>query len=236
MAKLTSLALSGATMHSSSLFTVTNNSPTSPGEALRRLRKERGLSLRRLAMLSEGAISHVHINDLEKGFASWDELSLHRIRGLARAFGVTPARLIETVEGRRVDAFEEVRLHRIPIVVEGAGLPVWGADQERTLIVTLPDTDIRGDAQLFAVVLKDDAMAPYAYKGNRVVFDYEGRPNVGDVVALEYPEGLKVRRYRGFSEAGRYLISEDATGSVCEAPKGVRLWGTAIFMVRLGAS
>jgi SOS-response transcriptional repressor LexA len=82
--------------------------------------------------------------------------------------------------------------------------------------------------------MKDDAMTSYARKGDEVVFDTEGRPQVGDVVALQIPgQGLMVRRYGGFSEAGRYLATADGnTGAVTEAPCNIRLWGVCGTVAR----
>lgn len=205
------------------------------GERLTQLRLDRGLSLRGAAQLSEGAISHSHLSDLEKGRTTWDDLSYSRISGLARAYGLNPRTLIEHATGFETDQ-PAVQVYFLPLVAEGGALPDRRSDKER-IPLTFPGLWGHDEKNLFAVAMKDDVMKGYATVNDLVMFDSQDRLQVGAVVALQLPgRGLLVRRYQGFSEAGRYLATADGDkGKVVEAPRGTRVWGVALGVIHSGS-
>jgi len=77
-----------------------------PGEFIKHLREERGLSLREAAKRSGGLVSHTHIAELEKRPGAWDRVTLSTLEGLARAYDI--------------DIQELVALTKKPIGVRGA--------------------------------------------------------------------------------------------------------------------
>ncbi len=74
-------------------------SDTSTGERLAAIRKKLGYSTRHVAKLSEGAVSHGQVGKLENGVQSLDVTSWGVIKGLARAYHLTPEELLEQVQG-----------------------------------------------------------------------------------------------------------------------------------------
>src|SRR6056297_641988 len=71
-----------------------------PGDRLRKLREDRGLSTRELARDSEGALTYSYISHLERGVAPWSKVSLTILRGLARGLRMPIEDLINHVDGR----------------------------------------------------------------------------------------------------------------------------------------
>ena len=78
-----------------------------PGERLAELREKRRFSLRQVARLSEGAVSHTYVADLEKGVAPWSKASLETIRGLARAYDMSVPELLDYARGASASEPEE---------------------------------------------------------------------------------------------------------------------------------
>lgn len=70
-----------------------------PGERLRKLREEAGISLREAAKRSEGGITHAHISHLERDPAAWSKASHEKLLALSRAYGVSLEKLLSRVNG-----------------------------------------------------------------------------------------------------------------------------------------
>jgi transcriptional regulator with XRE-family HTH domain len=64
------------------------------GSRLRRLRKDKGLSVRDVAALV--AMSHTHVNDIENGKRPLS-LTIERLEIWAKALGTSPAAIIEAL-------------------------------------------------------------------------------------------------------------------------------------------
>lgn len=68
-----------------------------PGDRLRKIREELGISRREAARRSEGAVSGTHIGNLEDVLGAWQKASQHTITGLARAYNMPVMRLLSRV-------------------------------------------------------------------------------------------------------------------------------------------
>ncbi len=74
------------------------------GHAIRRLRKERQMTLEQLGELAK--LSPGHLSQIERGLA---EPSLHALRGIAEAFGIPLSHLLLTEESASIDQDEYIR-------------------------------------------------------------------------------------------------------------------------------
>lgn len=71
-----------------------------PGDRLREIRENLKLSLREAAKRGEKQITHSHIGKIEKGEQAWSNVGYPVITALARAYEMSPEKLISKAEGR----------------------------------------------------------------------------------------------------------------------------------------
>ena len=167
-----------------------------PGEFIRHLREERGLSLREAARRSGGLVSHTHIAELEKRPGAWDRVTLSTLEGLARAYDIDIQELValtkKPLEGRsaleKLGARPITSTMKVPIVgTVSAGRGETTVEPEGELEV--PEEVLRRyrNYGLFALRVTGDSMycedlpvsiPPGAY----VVAAADLAPQPGDVV------------------------------------------------------
>lgn len=70
-----------------------------PGDRLRKIREELGLSARKAESLSDPRVSHSNIGKIESNVTAWENVQRNTIKGLARAYGRTYEQLLNEVNG-----------------------------------------------------------------------------------------------------------------------------------------
>ena len=96
-----------------------------PGDFIRMLREERGLSLREAAKRSGGLISHTHIAELEKRPGAWDRVTLSTLEGLARAYDIDIQELV-AVTKRPIDTYAALEKLGARPVTSTMKVPILG--------------------------------------------------------------------------------------------------------------
>mgnify|MGYP002779646224 CR=1 FL=1 len=119
------------------------NTPELPGERMKRLREERGLSVRDVAKLSENAFTHSYVSSLENNYAAWSNIGLDKLKGFARAYDMSIEDLIAFIDNRRPvqdettlgELYKPVRTFTLTASPEGKGVMIDEANE----ITLLPD-------------------------------------------------------------------------------------------------
>jgi SOS-response transcriptional repressor LexA len=193
----------------------------SPGDRLRQLREDRGLGVREVARLSEGAFTHAYVSNLENGQSAWPKASLTTIRGFARAFNMSVDKLLSFVAGDEQPDEKELAiqaLERLEVHPDWVAFPVYGAVSagknnpdpidgevayfplEKIIKKGARARDIRvylvnGDCMISPEAARvEKNIAPYDY----IAVDTGSKPRPGDVVVAWWPreDKMVVKRYQ----------------------------------------
>lgn len=173
------------------------------GDRLKKLREERGLSVRDVAKRSEGGVGHAYVGNIENGYSSWEGASLRIIKGIARAFDMHVTELIKEVEGKAK-----------PIETLYRQVPILGyAEAGQPFDYPVPTEIYRPGMAVFQV--KGDSMdtgSPDSIRDSDYVFVDRSISDLQDgkvyVIHIE-AEGYTVKRARKLN-GSFYLTSDNA--------------------------
>ncbi|HEU4743503.1 MAG TPA: S24 family peptidase, partial [Meiothermus sp.] len=170
--------------------------------------KELGLSVRKVANMA--GISHTHLGNLIKGVASWKEVQLSTLEGLAYALDVPVSDLIALARGKelipRPKPQERVTQTRY-ILQTVLGLASAGQPVDYGVPV-LADVWRRGSL-LYRV--EGDSMAPTLQEGDRVYVDPRDTDlHEGKIYVFELPsDGHIIKRVRRLDDGQLWLVSDN---------------------------
>jgi SOS-response transcriptional repressor LexA len=163
------------------------------GPVVRKLRKEAGWSIQRLATLAE--VDPGYLSRIEREEAGYTPATEDK---LARSLGVSVAGLHSESETLIGMAVASKRHRRIPILTYGQaqvaelmdGYPAWMLDAGTV-------TELEHSSATFAVRVADNMMIPTFTEGDLVIIDPSIPPRAGDYVVALNGDGIPVfNRYR----------------------------------------
>jgi len=176
--------------------------------------KELGLSVRKVANLA--GISHTHLGNLIKGMASWKEVQLSTLEGLAYALDIPLSDLIALARGKELSSSPMTaklqpgeRVSKLRFFIEPVrGLASAGLPVDADGMPVLADVWRRGSL-LYQV--EGDSMAPTLNDGDRVYVDpTELDLREGRVYVFEIPgNGHTIKRVRRLDDGELWLVSDN---------------------------
>lgn len=176
--------------------------------------KELGLSVRKVANLA--GISHTHLGNLIKGMASWKEVQLSTLEGLAYALDIPLSDLIALARGKELPSSPMTaklqpgeRVSKVRFFIEPVrGLASAGQPIDADGMPVLADVWRRGSL-LYQV--EGDSMAPTLNDGDRVYVDpTELDLREGRVYVFEIPgNGHTIKRVRRLDDGELWLVSDN---------------------------
>lgn len=163
------------------LFTVVDEHDT-PGARLRKFREDLKLSTRKAMSLSEGAVSHGQISNIERGATPWSGVQFRTIEGLARAYGTTPSRIVEVATGisSEVRELPEPQVGKRSIPVYNLVSAGDGADGGEIIGYLEIDANKRGNR--VGYLIEGDSMTPEIKPGGRVEVILQDHAQPGSVI------------------------------------------------------
>lgn len=190
------------------------------GERLAAIREKLGYSTRHVAKLSEGTVSHSLIGKLERGAQSLESTSWGVIKGLARAYHMTPEELLDQVQGKA--SLEPVsRITRTINVYNLADAHLRGHKD----IVGQTEIDASLPGIYEAYIIRGEQLAGLIPLDCIAKVRRQEHAEPNDLVIIKHPEhGVVLRRFL-IERAGQTRL---ATGSTTETLKDVTIIGKVV--------
>lgn len=175
--------------------------PTVRGELIRRLRQERGLTLRELA--GRLNLSHTYLSRIERGE---QDPSLDTLASIADALGVS---LRDLILDREVQ--EPKAAISIPVlgIVDGGGTHSSSAEVEEYLVVPASAVSDSGSDSFFALRVKGDAMAPTIPDGSIVIVRRQPSVQSGQIAVVQCPDRFGTCIRRVYVQDSRLVLQSD---------------------------
>jgi len=188
------------------------------GKRLKRLRKERRMTLRELAKATH--VSHSFIADIESGRSN---PSIETLMALARALGVSLSDLTdEPIAGDEKDVL------RIPIVGKThCGEPIWADEHIEGWIELPPNSLPKGN--YFALHVEGDSMSPMIPDGSLIIVRQQPQVENGQVAVVLWDEEHEAHVRRVYVDEKQKLVTLQAVNPayppITVKPNKVRILG-----------
>lgn len=175
-----------------------------PGDKLKKIRKELGISRREAARRSEKAVSGTHIGNLEDIPGTWQKASQEVITGLARAYNRSVTQLLTEVNGTpypdKPNIFtDEVHLER-DLAHGSSMIPEYdmlsaGPGGRGGEIIGYVEYTPKAPGEHVAYRISGDSMSPRIRDGDTVVIKVRSYSSPGNMIVCWTPDDGMVCKY-----------------------------------------
>lgn len=153
-----------------------------PGARLKALRASRGLGLREAARLSGGAVTHTQISNIEMGVTPWAGVKYGTLEGLARAYGIPFARLIQVATGQASEVTELQHAHAGKRLIPVYNLVSAGNGADGGAIIGTMEIDATKRGERVGYLIEGDSMMPEIKPGGTVEVLLQDHASPGSVI------------------------------------------------------
>ena len=194
--------------------------PTGP--LLKRLIEQKGLSQRKLAILS--GVDRGYINSLISGRSG--SITLRIARQLASALNESPEIFLKSIESINHQETSEEILERLKVSISSTvpifgEFPVYAGGPMEPIDHVCVVRDRAKDRNLEGYIVRGDCLEPYIHDNDIIIVDRDARPDDGDIVACLVGDGVEVGRLRKIDHGlwmennnGRFELEEGQVRAV----------------------
>jgi len=179
-----------------------------PGARLKQLRVARGLGLREAARLSENAVTHTQISNIEAGITPWAGVKLGTLEGLARAYGIPFTRLVELANGRTSEVRELQEAHSGKKLIPIYNMVSAGEGADGGEIVGTMEIDATRSGKRVGYLIEGDSMMPEIKPGARIEVVLQDHAQPGEtIVAYTAEHGMVCKLLHSITADGHCILT-----------------------------